>query len=119
MAGDRASIGRTGEDAACGYLEGLGFEVVTRNFRTRSGEIDVIARRGALTVFVEVKARRSTAFGEPEESVTPAKARRIRALAADYLSRQSGATDVRFDVVSVLIGGDGSVRELRHIPDAF
>jgi len=100
-------------------LESQGFEIVERNWRTRGGEIDVIARRGGLLVFAEVKSRTSIAFGEPEESVTASKARRIRALAADYLRTSDTHGEVRFDVIAVMMEASGNVREIRHIPDAF
>ncbi len=116
---DRRALGRAGEDAACAYLEERGFEISLRNWRTRAGEIDIIASRDGLTAFVEVKSRTSSLFGEPEESVTPAKARRIRALAADYLSGSRTPGEVRFDVVAVMLEPDGRVREIRHFPGAF
>ena len=119
MAPDRRELGRAGEDAACAFLEDDGFEIVARNWRVRAGEIDIIARRGGLTVFAEVKSRTSTAFGEPEESVTPQKARRLRALATEYLSDSNVHGDVRFDVIAVMLDRSGGVSSIRHIPDAF
>jgi putative endonuclease len=116
---DRGIVGRVGEDLACRYLEDNRFTIVDRNWRTRAGELDIIARRGALTVFVEVKARRGKTYGEPEEAVTPSKARRIRGLASEYLTSSGGSAETRFDVISVLLDRDGELLELRHIPDAF
>jgi putative endonuclease len=119
MAPDRRALGRAGEDAACAFLEADGFEVVERNWRVREGEIDIIARQGGLTVFAEVKARTSTTFGEPEESVTPRKARRLRMLASRYLADSDHHGDVRFDVISVMLDRSGGVTSITHIPDAF
>lgn len=117
---DRRAAGRAGEDAACAYLEGQGFTTLERNFRTRNGEIDIIVRRGSLLVFVEVKARRGKAFGEPEESVTPAKVRKIRMVATEYLAGEGRARgEVRFDVVAVEIDSGGRATGLRHIEAAF
>lgn len=118
-AGDRRELGRRGEDIACEYLAGQGYTIVERNWRSRRGEIDVVARKGRLTAFVEVKARRSDAFGPPEESVTPQKARRITRLAGEYLAERGGTADVRFDVVSVILDAAGELESLDHIPDAF
>jgi putative endonuclease len=119
MAPDRRALGKAGEDAACAFLEGDGFEIVERNWRVREGEIDIIARSGDLTVFAEVKARRTTTFGEPEESVTPQKARRLRMLATRYLSEADHHGDVRFDVISVMLDRSGGVSSITHLPDAF
>jgi putative endonuclease len=116
---DRRAVGSTGEDIACQYLLDQGFNIADRNWRSRSGELDIVARKGDVTVFVEVKARRGRTFGEPEEAVTPAKARRIRGLAAEYLASGAHSPEVRFDVISVMLDQDGTLLELRHIPDAF
>lgn len=112
-------MGRDGEEFACRYLEGRGFSITERNFRTRNGEIDIVAGLGDLTVFVEVKARRSRVFGEPEESVTPLKARKIRMVASEYLAGGEGPQDVRFDVVSITMDGKGNPTGIRHIEGAF
>ena len=115
----RKALGRLGEDLACRHLEGEGFHIVERNWRTRQGEIDVVARRGDLIAFVEVKARRGEEYGEPEESVTPAKARRIRHVAAQYLTQAYRSGEVRFDVIGVKFGAGDRVIQLRHTEDAF
>ncbi len=77
--------------------------MVARNWRSRQGEIDLIARRGGLLVFCEVKTRASTAFGEPFEAVTRTKQMRLRRLAAEWLrsSTSRGRYELRFDVASV------------------
>lgn len=116
---DNRAVGRLGEEAACLYLEENGFSVADRNWRTRHGELDIVARRGDVTAFVEVKARRGTAFGEPEEAVTREKARRIRRLASEYLASAGASPVVRFDVISVTLDRSGATLELRHMPDAF
>ena len=116
---DNKTLGGAGEEIACRYLEENGFDVADRNWRTRSGELDIIARRGGMLVFVEVKTRRSKTFGEPEEAVTPAKARKIRQLASEYLATVSHSAEVRFDVISLVLDAEGDLLELRHITDAF
>jgi putative endonuclease len=119
MSPDRKALGRAGEDAACAFLESDGFVLIERNWRTRAGELDIIARGDGVTVFAEVKSRTSNAFGEPEESVTPLKARRIRALAGEYLSQSEVHGPVRFDVIAVMMDPSGTITEIRHTPDAF
>ena len=115
----RKSLGRRGEELACEYLEQKGFTIVERNYRTKQGEIDIIARGDNREVFVEVKARRTGDYGEPEEAVTDTKVRRIRAVASEYLGEKGLGTDVRFDVISVLFDTEGNLKDLRHLPDAF
>jgi putative endonuclease len=105
----RAALGRFGEQAAAAWLERAGWVILCRNWRCPSGEIDIVARDGSTIVFVEVKTRSSVAFGNPAEAVDAGKARRIRAVAAQWLAQRDAATftEVRFDVVSVLRGADG------------
>lgn len=113
------AFGRAGEDLAASFLERNGYLIIDRNVRWREGEIDLVVARAGVLAFVEVKARRSRAFGIPAEAVTPTKQRRIRALAARYLSerRGQGAAAIRFDVVEV--ARDGGGYRIRHLEDAF
>ena len=99
----RQALGIRGEDLACEELKRLGYEVLDRRFRTRFGELDIVARDKRVIVFVEVRARSSCRFGSPFESVTSQKQRRICAMAETYLfvKRLVGAA-CRFDVVSVI-----------------
>lgn len=114
----RADLGRRGESIAADLYRRLGFVVVERNFRGRSGEIDVVARSGRLLVFCEVKTRRTNLYGDPSEAVDWAKQARLRRLAAEWIAaRRPGPCDVRFDVVSVIVSGSGL--QVKHIPDAF
>jgi len=115
----RRAQGDAAEDRACRHLEGAGFTIVERNFRTRGGEIDIVARKGDVLVFVEVRSREDAGFGTPEESVTPAKRRRIVAAARRYLSKvpPSSWREARFDVIAIEGSGDAAV--LRHYPAAF
>ncbi|MBU0595747.1 YraN family protein [Candidatus Bipolaricaulota bacterium] len=88
------------EERACELLRSEGFEIVARNWRCRSGEIDVIARDGPVLAFIEVKARRSAAYGGPEGAVHRAKQRRIIAAARSFLSTAGCELPIRFDVVT-------------------
>ncbi len=111
--------GSSGEALACRYLAAHGFEIVERNFRCRSGEIDVIAREGATTVFVEVKQRSSDRHGLGHEAVTFGKRRRIvRAARLFAAARGLDESPLRFDVVSILDGPPGA-SEIRHDRGAF
>ena len=120
MAAKRQILGSTGEQAAAAWLEIRGYRVIARNVRTRYGEIDLVARLGALVVFVEVKSRTSNRFGHPAEAIVSKKRRRLGQLAAMCLQRLGlEHCAVRFDVIAVHLDPDGRVREVEHIPDAF
>src|SRR5512139_2003271 len=116
---ERVLLGKAGEDLACRELRRRGYAVVARRYRTRGGEIDIVARDGETVVFVEVKTRRTSRFGAPQEAVTWRKRARLRALATDYLSRHR-LTDCpcRFEVVAVTIG-DGRRPRLEVVPAVF
>jgi putative endonuclease len=114
----RPGLGRSGEDAAADLYRELGCRVVERNFRTRSGEIDLIVRRGNVVIFCEVKTRRTARWGLPSEAVHPRKQARLRRLAGEWLSvRRPGRVEVRFDVVSVIVADDEV--DVTHLPNAF
>lgn len=118
MSNNRQTLGRRGEDIAAEYLEKKGYQIITRNFRTRLGEIDIIARDKSSIVFIEVKSRTGTAYGSPAAAVTLKKQRQISRVALLYtLEHNQGDSPARFDVVSVLFDGRSSQVEL--ITDAF
>lgn len=115
----RPARGGAAEDAACRHLEKIGFAVVQRNFRSRDGEIDIVARKGPLLVFVEVRSREDADFGSPEDTVGTRKRRRVAAAARRYLAQASPDSwrEARFDVIA--IEGSGERAVLRHYPAAF
>jgi putative endonuclease len=89
---------------AAAFLERKGLRVIERNYRCRLGEIDLVARDGATTVFVEVRQRASSAFGGAAASITASKRQRLLRAARHYLSRLRTLPECRFD--AVLIEGD-------------
>jgi len=106
---DRCALGKHGEDLACDELRRRGYTILDRRFRTRCGELDIVARDGEVMVFVEVRARSSGNFGHAFESVTWQKRHRLRRMAASYLFLKH-LSDVacRFDVVAVTRDASGS-----------
>ena len=115
----RSEVGALGESIAAAHLERLGYTIRERNFRTREGEIDIIAEKDGTLVFVEVKARRSHAYGTPEESITPRKKERLIALADAYMEGRDGLPDSwRIDVVALELGRDGAVQRIDIIENA-
>lgn len=118
MKPNRRRQGDEGEDLACAFLEREGYAIVERNFRYERAEVDVIAKDGDELVFVEVKSRRSNAFGEPEDAVDEAKQEQIVNAAEGYLTEKDlDNAPVRFDVVAITYRDDSPVIE--HIRDAF
>jgi putative endonuclease len=119
MSDPRPGLGLHGEEEAFRHLTKLGYTILARRFRSRLGEIDLVAEDGRTLVFVEVKARRSLSCGPPEESVTPRKQRRLILLAGTFIAaRGLHGRDCRFDVVAVDLSRDGRT-EVRHLKDAF
>jgi putative endonuclease len=98
-----AELGRRGEQLAVDHLEARGMAVIDRNWRCRLGEIDIIARDGRDTVFIEVKTRTSTDYGHPFESITPVKLARMRRLAIAWCeATDAPVSRLRIDAVAVL-----------------
>ncbi len=102
MTMERQALGKLGEDRAVRELERHGYAILARRYRTRHGEIDIVADDGGTVVFVEVKAREQGDCGSAAEAVTVHKQRRLASMAVDYLARNH-VTDrpCRFDVVAI------------------
>ena len=98
----QATLGKLGEDAACRELRRRGYVILARGYRTRHGELDIVAREGDVLVFVEVKTRSREAFGGPLDAVTARKRMKLGRMALEYLSRSRlSKIACRFDVVGV------------------
>ena len=130
-ANPRASLGAFGEDLACQVLTDAGMRILARNWRCRTGEIDIVALDGECLVVCEVKTRAGLGFGSPIEAVTWRKLQRLRSLAALWLrsreSTESGEsgdaearptyTSVRVDVIGIL-HNDAQVPRVQHVRGA-
>jgi putative endonuclease len=115
----RAALGAYGERVAVRLLTDVGLQVLDRNWRCRSGELDIVARDGSALVFCEVKTRTGSGFGHPVEAVTAVKRARLRALARAWLdAHDHHAPDLRFDVVGVFVPAVGPAR-VTHLRNAF
>jgi len=116
-----ARLGRAAESAAAAYLEARGWRLLGRNVRVGRGELDIIARRGPVLAFVEVKARRTRTCGAPEDAVGPEKRRQVARLAELWLGARpwalGGVRDVRFDIVAVDLTTYPAA--VRHLAAAF
>jgi putative endonuclease len=128
MSGDpRRTLGSLGESLAAQHLEARGYEVIDRNFRTRRGELDLVARDRRWLVFCEVKTRIARAppgpYG-PLASVGVRKQRRVRAMAREWLATNSSTdrprpVQLRFDAIGISFDARGRLLELDHMEDAF
>ena len=111
-------LGDIGERLARIHLESKGYRLVDANYRSRWGEVDLIARRGPVWVFVEVRTRRSNAYGSPEESLTATKAQRLTYTAQHYLTSNaldSAETQWRIDLIAVHLGPGNRVLTIHHL----
>lgn len=100
----RRNVGILGENLAKDFLKKRGYRILESNYRCREGEIDIIARHRDSLVFIEVRTKRSLEFGSPEESITPTKMERLRAVAAHYQQTHNNLpASWRIDVVAVEI----------------
>lgn len=111
------ALGRHGEARARAHLVERGWTIAAQNYRFGRREVDIVARRGDLVAFVEVKTRAGGGYGAPEEAVTRLKRREIEIVAREYLHRHGMRdVDVRFDVISVTVG---RTERLEHLEDAW
>lgn len=129
MSDGRKRLGQLGEELAAAELERAGWAIVSRNWRTRRGEIDLIGRDGEWLVFVEVRARRADRrggdpyLGRPDDSITPRKQLQLAQMAESYLFdvAESGAAWTgrwRIDVIALEVAADDTVSRLAHYRDA-
>ena len=118
---DKRSLGQFGEEQAARYLRRRFYSIVERNYRCRFGEIDLIAKRGGILAFVEVKLRRDASYGEAREFVTARKQERLRAAAELWLLKTGCELQPRFDVIEVYApaGTRTLFPEIHHIENAF
>lgn len=118
MSRENLELGACGEKIAVDLLKKNGYKIITRNFRTKLGEIDIIATDAGTICFIEVKARKCIKFGLPEESVAKTKQRHAARVALLYL-KQNNLLDkkARFDVVSILLSPEKA--ETKLIKNAF
>jgi putative endonuclease len=127
MPDPRRALGALGERLAADHLRRAGYRIVERNFRTRFGELDIVAANDRCLVFCEVKTRVRGPAGAPGpfDSIGHDKRRRLRAMAAQWLverrpaTNEPGAPDLRFDAIGISISPSGRLLSLDHLEDAF
>lgn len=110
-------LGQTGELLAARFLEEKGYTILETNWRFLNLEADIIAQKDKILVVAEVKTRRNNFFGEPESFVTKQKQKNLRNTANEYILRNKLDHEVRFDIISIVIGKQKTI--INHIEDAF
>lgn len=112
-------VGWKGEDAAVAHLRAEGYRVLARNYRTRRGEIDIVAQRSDILVFVEVKSRKSEKWGRPGAAVDRKKRIKLGRAIQDYLKEHRyPRTVIRMDIIEI-VGDMTETPEIRHLENAF
>jgi putative endonuclease len=115
----RRETGRLGEKLACDFLGKNGYRILETNYRCPEGEIDIIAQQADTLVFVEVRTKKSSKFGTPEESITPTKMERLRTVAAHYgQNRENLPAAWRIDVVAIQMDSQGRATRIELIENA-
>ncbi|MCS6860119.1 MAG: YraN family protein [Abditibacteriales bacterium] len=117
---DRKQRGQAAEDVAARFLQSQGYRILTRNWRTRSGELDIVAEDRATVVFVEVRSKRSDDPTSPQETITAKKQQQVSHAALAYVAQHNIQNrDCRFDVVEVFLNPDGKPARVNLIKNAF
>lgn len=115
----RKIVGKRGEAIAASYLEERGYQILEQNWRCGRAEIDIIAKEGETLVFIEVKARQTSRYGQPARFFKTQQRDRIASAAGSYMEKTGHDWALRFDLISVVFSVDAAAPQIEHIPDAF
>lgn len=120
MSHQRLDLGKLGEDLALQHILQQQYQIIQRNFRCKTGEIDIIAKDRHIVVFIEVRAKTSDAYGPAYNMVTPSKHKQVKRVALHYISQQNLInTQFRFDVIGITFQPGSDDYQLDHIQNAF
>lgn len=115
----RLKLGKIGEDLATRFLNNKGYKIISRNYRTKCGEIDIIGADNNTLVFIEVKTRKSNFLESPFAAVTEHKQNQISKVAQEYLSKNNlFDKEARFDVIAIVVN-DSDIPQIEHLENAF
>jgi len=115
----KKEIGDLGENLAVDYLHDKGYTILTQNWRYSRAEIDIIAKKEEILIFIEVKTRSYSYYGQPEDSITPGKEALIIDAAQRYMEKVEHTWEIRFDIISILLTEEYKIKALNHFEDAF
>jgi putative endonuclease len=111
-------LGKRGETIAKDYLENLGYRILNMNWKYGRAEVDVIANQDGKLIFVEVKTRSSTNFGEPEDFVYSKKEKQLEWASSAYIEQRNHQGEIRFDIIAIVFENK-DLYKINHIEDAF
>jgi putative endonuclease len=114
---DKQNLGKIGEDLSVDFLRKKGFKILSRNWRYKKAEVDIIAKYNSFLVFIEVKCRTSSLFGRPEQAINNKKEKLYQLAAEHYLEKYTLEDEIRFDVISVIYNKNKT--EIEHFINAF
>ena len=109
-------LGKWGEDLAADYLQHKGYTIIERDWKSGRRDLDIVAKNGNVIVFVEVKTRRNSLYGQPEEAVDYRKLQSLQQAINHYIKFRHISQEVRFDIISI-VGTIGSEPDIQHIQD--
>lgn len=112
---NRQNVGNWAEDLAANFLKKLGYKIIERNVRFNFGEIDIIAKTGSLLVFVEVRFRKTSAYGDPLSTIGAAKRSRLKKAILAYISRIGHTGDLRIDAIGITGGENITINHVKNI----
>ncbi len=113
---EKQKKGAQGEDWAAAFLTEKGYEIIARNYRYKHSEIDIIAKKEEIMVFIEVKLRENADFGNPEEAVSATKQSQVHKAAENYITTEKITQEIRFDIIAIT---GFEKPEIEHFEDAF
>jgi len=114
-----SSIGQISEDLACKYLIQQNYKIIERNWRFKKAEIDIIAKHSNCLIFIEVKSRSYTAFGQPEEAIDAKKEAMLIDAAQRFMESINYDWEIRFDIISMILTKSMKIKKIDHFKDAF
>lgn len=109
-------LGKWGEDLAADYLQRKGYTIIERDWKSGRRDLDIVAKNGNVIVFVEVKTRRNSLYGQPEEAVDYRKLQSLQQAINHYIKFRHISQEVRFDIISI-VGTIGAEPDIQHIQD--
>jgi len=111
---NKDTVWKIGEAAAKEYLENKGYQIIEQNYQTKYAEIDLIVKKNNVLIFIEVRTKRSLAFGTPEESIDQKKLKKLYWNAEVYMANKKYKGQSRIDAICIILNSDNTIKKLEH-----